>query len=157
MANPGPDGRPLLAIGELAEQAGRRPSSIRYYEQIGLLPPPARVGGQRRYGRDALHTLAVIDTGQRAGLSLAEIRMLLSAAPDDRAAIERLREVADRKLPQITALIERTELVRAWLESAAGCECPNLGECPLFDDPPLPPRHDSDRRLRAASPQGQCS
>jgi len=148
MANPGSDSRALLAIGELAEQAGRRPSSIRYYEQIGLLPPPARVGGQRRYGRDALRTLAVIDTGQRAGLSLDEIKVLLSAAPDDRAAIERLRELADRKLPQVTALIERTELVRAWLESAVRCECPDLGECPLFDDPPLPPRHDSDRRPR---------
>ena len=140
MSNPGPGGGPLLAIGELAEQAGRRPSSIRYYEQIGLLPRPARVSGQRRYGPDALRILAVIDTGQRAGLSLDEIRVLLSAAPDDRAAIERLRELADRKLPQVTALIERTELVRAWLESAARCECPDLGECPLFDDPSLPPR-----------------
>jgi MerR family transcriptional regulator, redox-sensitive transcriptional activator SoxR len=140
MASPGPDGDALLAIGELAERAGKRPSSIRYYEQIGLLPPPARVSGQRRYGRDALRTLAVIDTGQRAGLSLDEIRVLLSASPDDRAAIDRLREVADRKLPQIAALIERSELVRAWLESAARCECPNLSECPLFDDPSLPPR-----------------
>jgi MerR family transcriptional regulator, redox-sensitive transcriptional activator SoxR len=156
MSNPGPGDGPPLAIGELAEQAGRRPSSIRYYEQIGLLPPPTRVSGQRRYGRDALRTLAVIDTGQRAGLSLDEIRVLLSAAPGDRAAIERLRELADRKLPQIAALIERTELVRAWLESAARCECPGLGECLLFDDPPLPPRHDGDRRPRPASRQGQC-
>jgi MerR family transcriptional regulator, redox-sensitive transcriptional activator SoxR len=145
MPNPGPDGDPLLAIGELAERAGKRPSSIRYYEQIGLLPPPARVNGQRRYGRDTVRTLAVIDTGQRAGLSLDEIRVLLSASPDDKAAVERLREVADRKLPQIAALIERSELVRTWLESAARCECPNLSECTLFDDPPLPPRHDGDR------------
>jgi MerR family transcriptional regulator, redox-sensitive transcriptional activator SoxR len=144
MPNPGPDGDPLLAIGELAARAGKRPSSIRYYEQIGLLPPPARVSGQRRYGRGTLRTLAVIDTGQRAGLSLDEIRVLLSASPDDQAAIERLREVADRKLPQIAALIERSELVRTWLESAARCECPNLSECALFDDPPLPPRHDGD-------------
>jgi MerR family transcriptional regulator, redox-sensitive transcriptional activator SoxR len=140
MANPGSDGSPLLAIGELAERAGKRASSIRYYEQIGLLPPPPRVNGQRRYRPDTVRTLAVIDTAQRAGLSLDEIRVLLSAAPDDRAAIERLRGVADRKLPQITALIERSELVRAWLESAARCECPDLGECPLFDDPALPPR-----------------
>jgi MerR family transcriptional regulator, redox-sensitive transcriptional activator SoxR len=145
MANPGPDPSPLLTIGELAGRAGKRPSSIRYYEQIGLLPPPPRVSGQRRYRPDAVRTLAVIDTGQRAGLSLDEIRVLLSAAPGDQAAIERLRELADQKLPQITALIERTELVRAWLESAARCECPNLGECPLFDDPALPPRHDGDR------------
>jgi MerR family transcriptional regulator, redox-sensitive transcriptional activator SoxR len=145
MSNSGPDGGPLLTIGELAERAGKRPSSIRYYEQIELLPPPARVSGQRRYGQDTVRTLAVIDTGQRAGLSLDEIRVLLSASPDDKDAVERLREVADRKLPQIAALIERSELVRTWLESAARCECPNLSECTLFDDPPLPPSHDGDR------------
>jgi MerR family redox-sensitive transcriptional activator SoxR len=139
MSNPGP-GPGFLAIGELAERSGRRPSAIRYYEQIGLLPAPARVAGRRRYDPAVLHTLAVIDTGQRAGLSLGEIGALLSAAPADPVAIERLRDIATRKLPEITDLIERTKLVRSWLEAAAGCQCPDLGECPLFDDPPLPRR-----------------
>jgi DNA-binding transcriptional MerR regulator len=80
----------------------------------------------------------VIETGQRAGLTLDEIRSLLSAAPGDEAAIERLREVATRKLPGIRDLIERTAIVRDWLESAARCECPSLDACPLFDDPDLP-------------------
>lgn len=141
MSNPvsGPGGVPRLTIGELAELAGKRPSSIRYYEQVGLLPEPARVSGQRRYEPGAVRALAVIDTAQRAGLTLDEIRALLSASPDDESAIDKLREVADRKLPEIAALIERAELVRSWLESAARCECPDLDECPLFDDPPLAP------------------
>ncbi len=129
-----------MTIGAVAAQAGRRPSSIRYYEQIGLLPPAARAGGRRVYGPDVVRTLAVIETGQRAGLSLDEIRALLSAKPDDQAAIERLREVAIRKLPQVKELIERTELVRDWLDAAARCECPSLEECPLFDDPALLPQ-----------------
>jgi len=138
MSNPGPGrrGESLLAIGELADRTGKRPSSIRYYEQVGLLPEPVRVHGQRRYAPDTVRTLAVIDTAQRAGLTLEEIKTLLSASPEDNAAVDRLREVADRKLPQIIALIERTQLVRSWLESAARCECPSLTECPLFDDPP---------------------
>jgi MerR family transcriptional regulator, redox-sensitive transcriptional activator SoxR len=127
----------MLTIGELARLAGKRPSVIRYYEQIGLLPQPARVSGQRRYDPGTARTLAVIDTAQRAGLTLDEIKVLLSASPDDKSAIDRLREVADRKLPEIAALLERTELVRRWLECAARCECPDLDECPLFDDPPL--------------------
>ena len=128
-----------VTIGAVAALSGKRPSSIRYYEQIGLLPPAARASGRRVYGPDTVRTLAVIETGQRAGLSLDEIRALLSAKPDDQAAIERLREVAIRKLPQVKELIERTELVRDWLEAAARCECPSLEECPLFDDPaPLP-------------------
>lgn len=80
----------------------------------------------------------MIETGQRAGLSLDEIRALLSASPGDQDAIERLRELAARKLPEIIALIARTEVVRGWLESAARCECPSLDECPLFGDPDLP-------------------
>jgi MerR family redox-sensitive transcriptional activator SoxR len=129
-----------LSIGAVAALSGKRSSSIRYYEQIGLLPPAARVSGRRVYGPDTVRTLAVIETGQRAGLTLDEIRTLLSAAPDDQAAVERLREVAIRKLPQVKELIERTEIVRDWLEAAVRCECPSLDECPLFDDPAQLPR-----------------
>ena len=131
-----------LSIVELARQAGRRPSSIRYYEQIGLLPAAARVAGRRVYGPETVRTLAVIETGQRAGLTLEEIGVLLAASPDDAAAIERLREVAERKLPEITALIERSQLVRDWLECATRCECPSLDQCPLFGNPALLPGRD---------------
>ena len=54
-----------MTIGAVAAQAGRRPSSIRYYEQIGLLPRPDRVSGRRVYGPDTVRTLAVIETRQR--------------------------------------------------------------------------------------------
>ena len=141
MSNPDsvPEGGQLLSIGAVAELTGKRPSSIRYYEQIGLLPPPVRVGGRRMYGPAAVRTLAMIETGQRAGLALDEIKALLSASPGNKASVTLLRELADKKLPQITALIERSELVRDWLECAAQCECPDLDECPLFDEPsPLP-------------------
>jgi MerR family transcriptional regulator, redox-sensitive transcriptional activator SoxR len=139
MSTPDPEvgAFPPLAIGDLARRAGKRPSLIRYYEQIGLLPLPVRVNGQRRYDPAILRTLTVIDTAQRAGLTLDEIKALLSASAQDGSAIDRLREVADRKLPEITALIERAELVRGWLECAARCECPDLDDCPLFDDPAL--------------------
>ena len=136
MSNPD---RPIT-IGAVAALSGRRPSSIRYYERIGLLPAAARASGRRVYGPDTVRTLAVIETGQRAGLTLDEIRDLLSASDGDQAAIERLREVALRKLPEVRELIERTEIVRDWLEAAARCECPTLDGCPLFDDPALLPR-----------------
>lgn len=141
MSNPDPEpgGAPLLAIGELAALAGKRPSAIRYYEQAGLLPPPVRVAGRRRYHHQTVRTLAVIDTGQRAGLALGEIKTLLAASPDDGEAVDRLRDLAERKLPEITALIERSQLVREWLECATRCECPNLDQCPLFNDPPADP------------------
>ncbi len=113
-------GGQLLPIGALAELTGKRPSSIRYYEQIGLLPQPVRIAGRRMYDPATVRTLAMIETGQRAGLALDEIKALLSASPEDRAAIERLRELADRKLPEIVALIQRSELVRDWLQPRPG-------------------------------------
>ena len=125
----------LLSIGEVARRTGRAASSLRYYEDIGLIPAPARVNGRRHYRPEILRTIAVIETAQRAGLNLDEIRLLLDAEPDDTAAIERLRDVAERKLPELTAMIARAELVRGWLEDAARCCCPTLDDCPLFDDP----------------------
>ncbi len=68
MSNPGagPDAAPPLTIGAVARLAGKSTAAIRYYEQIGLLPEPARSGGQRRYAQATVRTLAVIETGQRA-------------------------------------------------------------------------------------------
>jgi len=129
----------LLSIGEVSRAAGKAASAIRYYEEIGLLPEPVRVSGRRRYPPEVVRTLAVIETAQRAGLTLPEVRLLLESSPGDRAAIERLRDVAVRKLPELRAQIERTELVHGWLEAAARCDCPTLDDCPLFEQDRLPP------------------
>ena len=131
----------LLTIGDVSRLAGKAASSVRYYEHIGLIPAPVRISGRRRYPAAILRTLAVIETAHRAGLTLEEIRSLLTASPDDMAATERLRQIAVRKLPDIHALMERAALVRGWLEAAAACTCPSLDDCPLFDEPSkLPPR-----------------
>ena len=122
-----------LPIGEVARRAGVRPSTIRYYESVGVLPEPERAAGRRRYSPDILRTLAVIGAGQRAGLSLSEVRELLTASNGRGTVSERLREIAHRKLPEVDALIERSLLVKSWLEAAADCRCPTLEDCPLFD------------------------
>jgi MerR family redox-sensitive transcriptional activator SoxR len=128
----------LLGIGAVAELSGKRASAIRYYEEIGLLPAPRRIDDRRVYEPAIVRTLAVIDTAQRAGLSLDEIRSLLQASADGGNAIEELRAIAARKLPEVIALIERSRLVRSWLERAARCECPTFDDCPLFDSEAAP-------------------
>jgi DNA-binding transcriptional MerR regulator len=125
----------LLTIGEVSRRTGKAASAIRYYEAIGLIPEPVRVTGRRRYGAEVIRTLAVIDTAQRAGLNLVEIRLLLESSPRDTASTERLRTVAERKLPELVETIERAQLVRRWLEDAAACACPTLDDCSLFDEP----------------------
>jgi MerR family redox-sensitive transcriptional activator SoxR len=123
-----------MRIGDVARRAGVRVSLIRYYEEVGLVPVPERVSGQRRYDERVLRRLAVIDVAQRAGLSLREIRELVEHGNDPLS--ERLREVADRRLPEIDALIERAQRVRQWLQAAQGCGCRAIDECRLFDDDP---------------------
>ncbi|HWL33760.1 MAG TPA: MerR family transcriptional regulator [Gaiellaceae bacterium] len=125
-----------MRIGEVAERAGVRVSLLRYYEDIGLLPEAPRISGQRRYDDTVLRRLAVIDVAQRAGLSLDEIRELLEHGNDPMS--ERLRELAERRLPEIDALIERARRVRAWLDAATTCDCDRIDDCTLFDDAPLP-------------------
>jgi MerR family redox-sensitive transcriptional activator SoxR len=123
-----------LTIGEVASRSGRRASAIRYYEEVGLLPPALRVNGRRRYDEEAIRTLAVIGIAQRAGLSLDEIKVLLGAPSGGSASIDRLRMIAERKLPEIAMLIEQTQRVQRWLEAASRCECPSLDDCQLFVD-----------------------
>jgi MerR family redox-sensitive transcriptional activator SoxR len=127
--------RAKLSIGELGRRTAKAPSAIRYYEEIGLLPEPERESGRRRYPEESVRTLAVIDTAQRAGLTLEEIKLLLDAEPGGRKAVEALRRVAEQKLPEVDAMIERATLVRGWLYAASQCECPSLDDCCLFDSP----------------------
>jgi MerR family redox-sensitive transcriptional activator SoxR len=142
----------MMRIGDVARRAGVRTSLVRYYEEVGLLPPAQRVSGQRRYDESVLRRLGVIDVAQRAGFTLEEIRDLLEAGADPLS--ERLRRLADQKLPAIEALIDRAERVRAWLDNARGCDCASIDDCGLFDPDVLPSRHTGDRRTtRGGNPR----
>jgi MerR family redox-sensitive transcriptional activator SoxR len=66
-----------MTIGQLAQRFGLKTSAIRYYERVGVLPPPARESGQRRYGQDAVRRLEVLEVAKRAGFTLDEARLLL--------------------------------------------------------------------------------
>jgi MerR family redox-sensitive transcriptional activator SoxR len=130
---------PSLTIGQVAARASLRTSHIRYYEEIGVLPEAERRSGQRRYSEDVLHRLGIIDVAQRAGLSLVEIRDLTGPQANGHDAGERIRALAERKLPDIEALIERAQAVKRWLQIASACDCATVDVCGLFVDPTLAP------------------
>lgn len=84
------DQKAVLMIGEVARRAGMRTSALRYYEDMGLLSPPHRVGGgHRRYDPSIFDTLAVLRLAQRAGFSIAEMHMLVAGFSQDTPASER--------------------------------------------------------------------
>ena len=126
----------VLTIGQVAAQAGVNASAIRYYERVGLLPPPLRESGQRRYTQETVRRLGVIDIAKRAGFTLDDARALLATDEDGGPAHEEIRALAYRKLPEVEALILRAEAMKRWLTAAQGCGCETLDVCALFEDEP---------------------
>jgi MerR family redox-sensitive transcriptional activator SoxR len=127
-----------LSIGEVAEKAGTSISAIRFYEREGLLPAAERVSGQRRFTGDTVQRLGIIDVAKQAGFSLEEVGVLLASIDEGAPAHEQLRALAARKLPEVDALIARTQAMRDWLTIASECGCDSLEGCALFvADPPL--------------------
>ena len=122
-----------LTIGQLAQRTGLASSAIRFYERTGVLPQPERVSGQRRYGPDAVRRLEVLEVAKRAGFSLEEAKLLLHSVDAGTPAFEALRDLAERKLPDIEALIARAQSMRSWLLTATDCSCSSLDVCALFD------------------------
>jgi MerR family redox-sensitive transcriptional activator SoxR len=120
-----------LTIGEVARRAGLRPSAIRYYERIGLLPEPTRASGQRRYDETVLKRLAIIDVARRAGLRLEEARTLLDGFSPTTPPGARWRALAQRKLPEIEGLIARATTMKQVLERGAECRCVSFDDCDL--------------------------
>jgi MerR family transcriptional regulator, redox-sensitive transcriptional activator SoxR len=128
-----------LTIGQLAARFGLNSSAIRYYERNGVLPEPDRISGQRRYGQDAIRRLEVLEVAKRAGFSLGETTVLLQSAEAGTPAFEALRALAERKLPEIDALIDRAHAMRRWMLAAADCDCTSFDVCALFStDEPEP-------------------
>ena len=64
------------SIGEIAKRTGIRTSALRYYEEAGILPTPARTNGRRFYDADAIRRVDVLRFAQQAGFSLEEIKTL---------------------------------------------------------------------------------
>jgi MerR family redox-sensitive transcriptional activator SoxR len=118
-----------LTIGEVSRRTGLRPSALRYYESEGLLPPPRRVNGRRRYDGDALSRLALIRMAQEAGFTIEEIRMLVTGFPVGTPASARWQALARRKLDEVEAQIARAETMRRILRQSLRCGCLDLDEC----------------------------
>jgi MerR family transcriptional regulator, redox-sensitive transcriptional activator SoxR len=121
---------PELTISEVARQVGLQPSAIRYYERIGLLPPPPRISGQRRYDSMVLNRLAVVQRARQLGFSLEEIRQLFFSFPRDAQASERWRKLSQAKLAELDDLMDEIENVRGLLKRMMkNCHCETLDQC----------------------------
>ena len=103
-----------MKIGELAQRAHVTASTIRYYEEVGLLPSPSRIGGQRRYGADDVRRLTFIRRCRDFGFSVKHVRILASLTQDSSRPCVEARDLAQTHL---TAVREKLSELRAFEHS----------------------------------------
>ena len=128
----------VLDIGEVSRRAGIPPSTLRYYEEIGLIGAISRHGMRRQFAPDVLLQLQLVALGKSAGFSLQEISTMFGkdGAPDLPRAM--LRDKADH----LDRQVEELKALRDMLRHVADCPAPSHMECPTF------------RKLMAASGKG---
>lgn len=117
-----------LDIAEVARRSGVPASTIRFYEEKGLVAPIGRRGARRLFDPEILQRLALIALGRAAGFSLDEIGLMF--APDGRPRIDRERLKA--KADELDGRIRRLQAMRDGLRHAAECAAPSHLECPKF-------------------------
>jgi DNA-binding transcriptional MerR regulator len=126
----------LLTIGEVAARGGVRTSTLRYYEDEGLLRPATRVSGQRRYEESALEALTVIRFCRELGFTLDEIRTLLSEPRSTRKRTQ-WRDLVDGKLAELDEAIARAITMKRLLQASRDCDCVELEQCAALCAPML--------------------
>jgi MerR family redox-sensitive transcriptional activator SoxR len=116
-----------MMIGQVAKESGLAASAIRYYEQVGVLPKPIRVGGRRHYRPSILERLALLERTKACGFSLAEVRQLFYGFREGIPPSERWQILARRKIAELDELAGKIVATKELLQRP--CACKDLAEC----------------------------
>jgi DNA-binding transcriptional MerR regulator len=124
-----------MPIGEVARRSQVKVPTIRYYEQIGLLPSPARTEGNRRlYGERDLRRLSFIRHARDLGFEIDAIRTLLTLQDNPAQPCSEADAIARDKLSEVNARIESLLALKEELEAmVGGCTHRCVGECRVIE------------------------
>jgi MerR family mercuric resistance operon transcriptional regulator len=127
-------GKPLTR-GALAARTGCNIETIRYYERVGLLPPPPRsAGGHRLYGQDLVRRLSFVRRGRDLGFSIEEIRELLHLVDGGTYTCAQVEWLARNHVREIRRKIaDLRKLERVFETMAAQCSGDAVPDCPIID------------------------
>lgn len=117
-----------MDISQVAKQTGIATSALRYYEKQGLITSLNRQGARRIFAPAVIQRLGLIALGQAAGLSLDEIKLMLT--PNDKLKID--RSLISKKADEIDTRVQQLRAVSRGLRHAAACPAPSHAECPTF-------------------------
>jgi DNA-binding transcriptional MerR regulator len=147
-----------LKIGELAELTGTSVPTIRYYEQIGLLPrAPRQAGGQRVYSRGDVEHLTFIRRCREFDFSIEQVRALVAIVHDPKSSCMDARDMAAEHLLTVRAKMrELKALEKSLIAFVRSCDTSCAGgpgpECVILDDLAKPTASDRHRARRVSSP-----
>jgi MerR family redox-sensitive transcriptional activator SoxR len=146
-----------LSIGQVAERSGVSHTTLRFYEDAGLISAERTAGNQRRYPRSVLRQLAFIRTAQRVGLTLDQIREALATLPEGRTPSKSdWAKLSQSWQTELDARIDALHRLRDRLTSCIGCGCLSLRTCALYNhDDEMAAYGPGAPKLRAAS-EGGC-
>lgn len=117
-----------MDISEVAKSSGIPASTLRFYEEKGLIKSVGRQGIRRQFSVNVLERLALIALGRSAGFSLDEIAQMLRA--DGRVQID--RQMLSDKAEELDSSIRKLTAMRDGLRHAAVCSASSHMECPTF-------------------------
>jgi len=118
-----------ITIGELAQRTSVAPSALRYYEELGLLRPAARISGRRRYEPEAVEIVGAILVLTDVGFTLAEVNQFMAARSESPRS---WRELTRRKLAELDERIAEAMTARVAVEHAIDCPHDDIVTCPNF-------------------------
>jgi MerR family transcriptional regulator, redox-sensitive transcriptional activator SoxR len=121
----------ILTISVVADRAGIKPSAIRYYESIGLLPAPPRKSGRRQYDETTLTRLQIIDIAKSFDFTLDEIKLFFQGVSEQSPPSDIWNAFATAKLKEIKEQIVRAQQLRNILETGLSCKCLTLTDCKI--------------------------
>ncbi len=118
----------LYAIGKVADATGVSVSTLRYYDEIGLIAPSERVGGKRRFQQDAVGRVNFIRRAQGVGFSLEEVADILDDSDGTwgRMVVDKLAELRSQR--------KELDLMITMLEEVRTCGCRVVAECPRLGE-----------------------
>ena len=125
----------MLMIGELARRTGAKVNTIRFYEDIGLMPLAARTDtGRRTYGEADVRRLKFIRNGRELGFSTEELKSLISLSEQPDRDCGAAAAIARRHLADVEARMARLALLRTELEEvASNCDGGRMADCQVME------------------------
>ena len=125
-----------MNIGQAANASGVSAKMIRYYEDIGLVPKPARTDSNYRvYGEDDVHILRFVKRARSLGFSIDETGTLLGLWRDKSRASAEVRDIAQGHIAELETRIAELEGMRRTLQHLVHCcSGDNRPDCPILDD-----------------------